>query len=311
MQYERKHDNLCDRIVEMNGTRLKNGARKFVAFCLRHMFLSGLVLGTLVLLVLPSCDKTEELQGFLMSDGIVKGGGFLIGLEKNGQTNVLFVTCRHVLEDRMLLTGRNFLDGPSDGNAIFLNMRGAGFRYRKISNIEPSRWRLSGSRAEDVAWLELTESECRSFAGEGRIPVVAWIGEAKGGFRAVNEIQMVYRLGVKPGEEVTTIKLMSATDMLFPLSGVLPFPYFNLALANAYESTGIVEQLGFSTDVGSSDGSRICKRMHRIACSAHKNNSGSPVLYKGHVIGLIVAANGPESAFQCLDPIFKHYGLSR
>ena len=295
----------------MNTMTLKNRARKFVALCLRHKFLTGLVFGTLVLLVSPSCDKTEELQGFLMSDGFVKGCGFLLGIEANGRTNVLFVTCRHVLEERMRISGRNFLDGPTDGDAIFLNMRGAGFRYRKISNIEPSRWHLSKSMAEDVAWLELTEAERKSFAGEDGMPVLAWIGEAGEGLRAATEMEMVYRLGVKAGEEVTIIKMMSMTDMRLLLSGVLPFPYCGFALANAYESSGMVEQLGFTTDVGTSAGFKIGMRMHRIACSAHKNNSGSHVLYKGHVIRLVVAANGPESAFQCLDPIFRHYGLIR
>ena len=269
-----------------------------------------LVLAIAVAYVLPSCDKTEELQGFLMSDGIVKGCGFLLGVEKNGQTNVLFVTCRHVLEERMLASRRNFLDGPSDENAIFLNIRGAGFRYRKMSNIKPSRWHLSKNRSEDVAWIELSGPECESFAGEGRLPVLAWINDNDEKLRAVSELQMRFRLGVKEGDEVATIKMMSMTDKLFPLSGVLPFPCCNLALANAYESTGKVEQFGFSTDVETNDGLKIPMRMHRISCSVHKNNSGSPVLCKGNVIGLIVAANDSDSTFQCLDPIFEYYGLS-
>lgn len=265
-----------------------------------------------VICVVPSCDKTEEFQGFLMSDGIVKGCGFLLGLEKNGQTNVLFVTCRHVLEERMLATNRNFLDGPSDGNAIFLNMRGAGFRYRKISNINPSRWHLSKSRSEDIAWIALTESESGSFAGQGRLPVLAWINGSEDGLRAVNEIQMMFRLGIKVGTEVEVVKLMSMKDMLFPLSGVLPLPYCGLSLANAYESIGRIEEMGVMTDVEDSHNNVIRMRLHRTSCPAHQNNSGSPVLYGQNVIGLVVAVrSGSEAAFQCLDPIYEYYGLSR
>ena len=209
----------------------------------------------------------------------------------------------------MLTTRRNFLDGPSDDDAIFLNMRGAGFRYRKISSIEPSRWHFSESRAEDVAWIELTEAERESFAGAKGLPVLAWIGEGGVGYRAVNETQMRFRLGVNVGAEVETVKLSSMTDMRFPYSCVLPFPCCKLVMANAYESGGKVEQLDFSTNVNMCNGGTIRMRMHRIGCSSKKNNSGSPVLFKDNVIGLIVAANEEESAFQCLDPILEHYGI--
>lgn len=264
-----------------------------------------------VLFALPSCDKTEEFQGFLMSDGIVKGCGFLLGLEKDGQTNVLFVTCRHVLEERMQATRRNFLDGPSDGNAIFLNVRGAGFRYRKISNINPSRWHLSKSRSDDIAWIELTESECESFAGKGRLPVLAWLNGEDDQFSAIGEVRMHSRLGVKVGSEVEIVKLMSMKDKLFPFSGVLPLPYCKLALANAYESSGRIEEMRIAAEVKDSDDVSIWMRLNRTSCSAHQNNSGSPVLYKQNVIGLVVAVrNGREAAFQCLDPIFAYYRLS-
>ena len=270
-----------------------------------------LVFAIAVIFVLPSCDKTEEFQGFLMSDGIVKGCGFLLGMEKNGQTNVLFVTCRHVLEERMLASRRNFLDGPSDGNAIFLNVRGAGFRYRKISNIEPSRWHLSKSRSEDIAWIELTEAECESFAGKGRLPVLAWLNGDDDQFSAVGEVRMHSRLGIKVGSEVEIIKLMSMKDMLFPFSGVLPLPYCKLAVANAYESSGRIEELRVVKEVIDSAENSIWMRLNRTSCTAHKNNSGSPVLYKRNVIGLVVAVRGDGvAAFQCLDPIFEHYGLS-
>lgn len=270
----------------------------------------ALAFAAAVLLILPSCDKTEEFQGFLMSDGIVKGCGFLLGLEKNGQTNVLFVTCRHVLEERMLESRRNFLDGSSDGNAIFLNMRGAGFRYRKISNIDPSRWHLSKRRSEDIAWIELTESECESFAGKGRLPVLAWLNGDDDQFSAVGEVRMHSRLGIKVGSEVEIIKLMSMKDKLFPLSGVLPLPYCDRSLANAYESSGRIEEMRVVADVEDSHHNVIRMRLNRTSCSAHKNNSGSPVLYKQNVIGLVVAVRDDgAAAFQCLDPIFEHYEL--
>lgn len=268
-----------------------------------------LVFVVAVMFVLPSCDRTEEIQGFLMSDGIVKGCGFLLGFEKNGQTNVLFVTCRHVVEERMLESRRNFLDRPSDGNAIFLNVRGAGFRYRKISNIDPSRWHLSKSKSEDIAWIELTESECESFAGKGQLPVLAWLNGEDDQICAVGEVRMHVRLGVKVGSEVEVVKLMSMKDMRFLLSGVQPLPYSKLALANAYESSGRIKQMRVVKDVEDSYHNVTRMRLYMTSCSAHKNNSGSPVLYKQNVIGLVVAAQNGAAAFQCLDPIFEHYGL--
>lgn len=269
----------------------------------------ALAFAAAVLLILPSCDRTEEIQGFLMSDGIVKGCGFLLGFEKNGQTNVLFVTCRHVVEERMLESRRNFLDGPSDGNAIFLNVRGAGFRYRKISNIEPSRWHLSKSRSEDIAWIELTEAECESFAGKGRLPVLAWLNGDDDQFSAVGEVRMHSRLGIKVGSEVEVVKLMSMKDMRFLLSGVQSLPYSKLALANAYKSSGRIKQMRVVKDVEDSYHNVTRMRLYMTSCSAHKNNSGSPVLYKQNVIGLVVAAQNGAAAFQCLDPIFEYYGL--
>lgn len=289
---------------------MKNGAREFLALCKRHKNITGFLIAVIFLLVAPSCDKREELHGFVMSDGFVKGGGFLLGVVANSHTNVLFVTCRHVVEERMKASGRNFLDGTSESNAIFLNIRGAGFRYRKIANIDPSRWHLSKSRAEDVAWIELTEAERKSFSGAGGMPVLAWLGGEKGGFNAVNESQMRFRLGIDAGVEVETIMLTSMTDMRFPFSCVMPFPCCKRALANAYESCGKIKRLDLPADVRMSDGFVIRMRTHTVGCSARQNCSGSPVLYGKNVIGLIVAIKGNESAFQCLDPIFEYYGLS-
>ena len=115
----------------------------------------------------PSLDRQEEMHGYLRSGKYVIGNGIMVGIATN---RIAFLTCRHVIMEKMLETGLSFVDKATEGNAICINREGKGFVYETISNIDPARWHFASDSDQDFAWIVLTDSELRKIAPDGCPP---------------------------------------------------------------------------------------------------------------------------------------------
>ena len=121
------------------------------------------------LLFSPSFDRQEEMHGYIRSGKYVIGNGIMVGMATN---KVAFLTCRHVIIEKMLETNLSFLDKAMDDNDICINTKGRGFVYSTISNIDPSRWHFPIEKDLDFAWIILTDKERKLIAADGILPFI-------------------------------------------------------------------------------------------------------------------------------------------
>lgn len=261
----------------------------------------------------------EEAHGILKSDRFVVGNGVLVGLEVGGKPRVAFVTCRHVITDRMIATGRSFLDRAADENYLYFNKRGWGFWYKGFNNIDSKRWNLSPYADQDFAWIVLTEDELSSFANGSpsycRMPrdlfdedsdILKASDFRTRGFSIGSPVELMHMFSPVTGEGEPCEKFYWQTYIKVPSSAYM--------LANVYSESGslIKGQSPIRVDnVDAGGHSSNVLDVMTMDIRAHVNISGSPVFTnlggKRYLIGLQVAysADG-SSAFQSLDRILPH-----
>lgn len=252
----------------------------------------------LVLWFGPSFDRIEETHGVLKSDRFLIGNGVLVGMEHEGRQHIMFLTCRHVLEEKMVETQRAFIDGPTSGNQMCIRCRGKGFRYVTYSNIDPARWLTVEEADRDFAWIELSKEELEQISGQGQLP--SYLDLTDGSTQSVGRVvcESDYpTVDVEEGSEVSIYSLVAPvtgrggpSDKLY-WPTFLKLPFLNRFLGWCWKSSVPIVQIGAEIPI---DGQ--LRRENLIAASIHVNNSGSPVFAQSKsgeeiLVGLVTTEN--------------------
>lgn len=292
--------------------RVGGFARKHLAWLL----LGG---GMLFLLFAPSCDRVEEAQGFLKSSQYIIGNGILLGLEVDGKPRVAFLTCRHVIEDKMLATGRAFADRAAEENELFFNNSGWGFWYKGFGRIDAGRWQKAPDSDQDFAWIVLTDDELNSFAGASP----SFIRIPKDSFDTTSDVLRACDFLAKGFHMGSSVKL---SHMFAPVTGsggaaekiywptYLKIPFSSSMVAIVYGESGHLIGDRATINVSCEDARGIRHGqldVLTIDVPAHVNISGSPVFAsidgRNYLVGIFVAfSEDGTSSFQSLDRVLPY-----
>ena len=131
----------------------------------KHKLCLGMIVVPLIVWHAPSIDHLEETHGFLFADGILRGNGVLVGTKVDGVDHVAFLTCKHVVTTPYQPANVAYVREARDGYGLYLNSPGKGFRYVRLTNINPRRWQLAKDADVDLAWIVLSDDEVRMISG--------------------------------------------------------------------------------------------------------------------------------------------------
>ena len=268
----------------------------------------------LFLFLAPSMDRQEEMHGFICSGKYVVGNGFLVGTSSN---RIAFVTCDHVITEKMMTTGLAFNDVASKDNAICINIKGKGFVYTKIAEIDPKRWCFPKDKSLDIAWIVLKDEEIQKIASDS-LPLYLQLPT---NFYA-NSVDIIREAnfpidGIEINSEVSSLQLFSPVTGTGDATKLKYFnlyynvPFFDLSLGvTTRRKTRLYSQRS-TIRSRSNDPINSFDRFlsgYVLNLSGHVNCSGSPVFSKSKdgkskLIGIITASNGSHTFFQTLDRV--------
>ncbi len=284
---------------------------------LKHAILIAGTLATMLFtLFAPSLDRQEEMHGYLRSGRFVIGNGIMVGIATN---RIAFLTCRHVVTEKMLETRRSFIDKATDDNAICINRKGYGFVYETISNIDPARWHFADDNGQDFAWIVLTDDELHKIAPDGCPPFIQLPQDL---YSEAPELITEWHFennGIGIGTPVSAIRFFSpvlgegSAEKLHYYNVFLKIPFFEKSIGIATRKETTLQSRRMQLRVTSNDPINHLDQIMPsfiIDLPSHVNNSGSPVFAisddgSKSLIGIINASKGNASAFQTLDRVIK------
>ena len=266
------------------------------------------------LLFSPSFDIQEEMHGYVRSGKYVIGNGIMVGIATN---KVAFLTCRHVVTEKMLETYLSFIDKAMDDNAICINTKGRGFVYSTISNIDPSRWHFPKEQDLDFAWLILTDKERKLIAADGILPFIQLPKDSlSSSMNLITESNF-------PIEDIDINASLTVLQFFSPVLGegdasqlryynvFYQLPFLEKSIGITTRRNAILLSRRTSIPVRSNDQINNFDQNqfgYVINIPSHANASGSPVFGRrkdgsSALIGIITASNGAQSFFQTFDRV--------
>lgn len=266
------------------------------------------------LLFSPSFDIQEEMHGYVRSGKYVIGNGIMVGIATN---KVAFLTCRHVVTEKMLETYLSFIDKAMDDNAICINTKGRGFVYSTISNIDPSRWHFPKEPDLDFAWLILTDKERKLIAADGILPFIQLPKDSlSSSMNLITESNF-------PIEDIDINASLTVLQFFSPVLGegdasqlryynvFYQLPFLEKSIGITTRRNAILLSRRTSIPVRSNDQINNFDQNqfgYVINIPSHVNASGSPVFGRrkdgiSALLGIITASNGAQSFFQTLDRV--------
>lgn len=266
------------------------------------------------LLFSPSFDIQEEMHGYVRSGKYVIGNGIMVGIATN---KVAFLTCRHVVTEKMLETYLSFIDKAMDDNAICINTKGRGFVYSTISNIDPSRWHFPKEQDLDFAWLILTDKEREHIAADGILPFIQMPKDSLfSSIDLINESNFPSE-DIDINAELTTLQFFSPVlgegdaSQLRYYNVFYKIPFLNKSIGITTRRSAKLLSRRTSIRVRSNDPINNFDQNqfgYVINIPSHANASGSPVFGRrkdgsSALIGAITASNAKQSFFQTLDRV--------
>lgn len=279
----------------------------------KHKLCLGILAMLLIAWHAPSLDRLEEAHGFLFADGILRGNGVLVGTKIDGVDRVAFLTCKHVVTTPYLPANIAYAGEARDGYGLYLNRPGKGFRYVRLSNINPKRWHLAKDADIDFAWIVLSDEEVRMISGRNGPTYI----QLQKGFMSKSEDMLclhdfMYE-GVTDGTEVETTRVLALVvgNQLDPVScryysAIRTIPFTNNALALACQSRGTLLRIGHDVNIHDYCDGNVRRRVSTFDTGSSIGCSGSPVFAQdgdGHkkLVGLVIGGNNDISHFQSLD----------
>lgn len=262
----------------------------------------------------PSFDRQEEMHGYLRSGKYVIGNGIMVGIDTN---RIAFLTCRHVVTEKMLETGLSFIDKATADNAICINRKGRGFVYATIANIDPARWHFAPDADHDFAWIVLTDDELRKIAPDGCPPFIMLPADSHSQTPELITEWYFPDMNIDVGSRVSVLRLFSpvlgqgSAENLSYLNLFLQIPFRGESIALTTRCDATLRSRRINQRVVSNDPiNRFDQVMPLFVTDmpGHVNVSGSPVFAeqkdgKRPLIGLINSSTGNASGFQSLDCI--------
>ena len=264
----------------------------------------------------PSLDRQEEMHGYLRSGKYVIGNGIMVGIATN---RIAFLTCRHVVTEKMLETGLSFVDKATEGNAICINRKGKGFVYETISNIDPARWHFASGSDQDFAWIVLTDSELRKIAPDGCPPFIQLPRDSHSEApELVTEWNFVLK-GIDIGSRVSVLRFFSpvlgegSAEKLKYLNLFLRVPFLGESIGVTTRREATLQSRRTQLRVMSNDPINNLDQVMPsfiIDMSGHVNISGSPVFADQKdgvpsLIGMVNSSTGDTTGFQTLDRVVE------
>lgn len=284
-----------------------------------HKVIVALVLLLIIAAFTPSIDKCGEVHGNIKAGRFLIGNGVLVGCSQDGEDKVAFLTCRHVLTERMLQTGRAFIEDVSPDNAINIREKGKAFRYVSLSNIDPKRWLTVPDVKYDFAWMILTTEECaRIFGSNGSAIYVDLVkNDSDLGFESIADILNACRTKDAEVEMCTTLAPVIGRNpaTAFYLPSLILIPGFGRYLAlSTMDDRQIVKPSVVQVPIitTSLEGMyRVARPCIQFTFGGHVNNSGSPVFAEMKdsdktrcvLLGLVIAGFGETMEIGAFQPI--------
>ena len=262
----------------------------------------------------PSLDRQEEMHGYLRSGNYVIGNGIMVGIDTN---RIAFLTCRHVVTEKMLETGLSFVDKASDGNAICINRKGKGFVYATIANIDPARWHFAPDADLDFAWIVLTDEELRQIASDGCPPFIQLPADSHSQAPELVTEWDFSDMGIDAGSSVSVLRLFSpvlgsgSAEKLFYLNLFLRIPFRGESIGLTTRRNATLISRRINMRVVSNDPINQFDQVMPVFITdlpGHVNVSGSPVFArqkngKRSLIGIMNSSTGDATGFQSLDRV--------
>ena len=261
----------------------------------------------------PSFDHIEETHGFLFADGILRGNGVLVGAKIDGIDRVAFLTCKHVVTTSYLPANVAYIGEARDGYGLYLNTPGKGFRYVRLSNIDPQRWHLAEDAGADFAWIVLSDDEVRMISGRNGPAYIQLQKEFMSRSEGMLCLRDFMPAGVTEGTAVETTRVVSHVfgNQLDPIhcqyrSAILDIQFAKSALALAHQKRGTLLRIGYDVDIHDYCAGNVRRRVSTFTAGSSIGCSGSPVFARTEdgrkkLLGLVIGGNNDISHFQSLD----------
>lgn len=279
----------------------------------KHKLCLGMIVVPLIVWHVPSIDHLEETHGFLFADGILRGNGVLVGTKVDGVDHVAFLTCKHVVTTPYRPANVAYVREARDGYGLYLNSPGKGFRYVRLTNINPRRWQLAKDADVDLAWIVLSDDEVRMISGRNG---PAYIQLQRDFISKGEDMLCMHDFmseGIVDGTTVKTTRVCSIVigNQLDPVSclyysAVMNVPFIKSALALACQRRGTLLRIGHDVNIHDYCAGNVRRRVSTFDVGSSIGCSGSPVFAQDKngrrkLIGLVIAANNDISHFQSLD----------